>query len=113
MEASEGIAPPVLDRPGNEKVGAGAEKPYDETMEFGFILLLIFVAAPIARGVARAIERRGLPADRSAEEVKKTLQLTEQRLSDSEARLAALEERVDFYERLLANPDKKRESLGA
>lgn len=67
---------------------------------------LLFVCAPIARAVARNIERgRALPAP-VAEEVTKSLQLAEQRLSDSEGRLSALEERVDFYEKLLANPQK-------
>ena len=40
----------------------------------------------------------------------KFAQLTEQRLSESETRLAALEERVDFYERLLANPTSSSKS---
>lgn len=80
-------------------------------MEFGFILLLIFVGAPIARALARRIERRDLP-NTSDQELRRALQQAEQRLSDSEARLGALEERVDFYERLLANPEKKREKSG-
>jgi F0F1-type ATP synthase membrane subunit b/b' len=76
-------------------------------MEIGFLILLIFVLAPLARALARTIERRGLPNTRSEAEVKQALQQAEQRLTDSETRLAALEERVDFYERLLANPDRK------
>jgi Na+-transporting methylmalonyl-CoA/oxaloacetate decarboxylase gamma subunit len=81
--------------------------PYDETMGVGFLILVLVVLAPIARAIARTIERRGLPPSRSEEELKKALQLTEQRLSDSETRLAALEDRVDFYEKLLANPEKR------
>jgi hypothetical protein len=72
------------------------------------IIAIIFVGAPIARAIARSIERApgsawtGFPKDDP--EVKKALEAAEQRLSDSEARLAALEERVDFYEKLLRNP---------
>lgn len=74
-------------------------------MGWGFILLLIFVAAPIAKGIGRRLERAPGPPDLGRDvELRQALQLAEQRLSDSETRLAALEERVDFYERLLANP---------
>jgi hypothetical protein len=72
---------------------------------------ILFVAAPIARAIARSIERSPTApwkgGDDEAESLKKALQAAEQRLSDSETRLAALEERVDFYERLLANPESK------
>lgn len=75
--------------------------------ELFLILVVVFVGAPIGRAIARSIERRGLPDApdaRQQEEVRKALQLAEQRLSDTESRLAALEDRVDFYEKLLANP---------
>ena len=75
-------------------------------MQLVFLIPLIFVLAPLARALARNIERRGLPATRSEEELRKALQTAEQRLSDSEVRIAALEEKVDFYEKLLANPDR-------
>ena len=77
-------------------------------MGLGFLILLIVVLAPLARSIGRAIERRSMPADRSDEELKKALQQAELRLSDSETRIAALEERVDFYERLLARPKDTR-----
>jgi hypothetical protein len=32
------------------------------------------------------------------------LRATEQRLADTETRLATVEDRLDFYEKLLANP---------
>lgn len=94
-------------------VGAGLGMPYDEDMpEVFFIFAFIFVAGPIAKAIARNIERRGIPTPESGTdlEVRKALQLTEQRLSESETRLAALEERVDFYERLLANPTSSSKS---
>jgi hypothetical protein len=72
-----------------------------------FILMMIFVAAPIARAIARSIERRGLPDSGINEELRKALQQAEQRLADSETRIGALEDRVDFYEKLLANPERK------
>ena len=94
-------------------VGAGPRNNYDEGMpEIFFIFGFIFVAGPIARAIARSIERRGMtPTEAGSDvELKKALQLTEQRLSESETRLAALEERVDFYERLLANPTSSSKS---
>lgn len=82
--------------------------PYDQRMTPVFVLLMLFVLAPIARAVARSIERRGLPADTRIEgEMKKALQEAEQRLTENETRIAALEDRVDFYEKLLANPERK------
>jgi hypothetical protein len=72
-----------------------------------FILALIFIGAPIAKAIARSIEQKGLHPAPNDSELKQALQLAEQRLSDSETRLAALEDRLDFYEKLLANPDKK------
>jgi hypothetical protein len=74
-------------------------------MAWGFILLLIFIGAPIAKGIGRRLESNPPPQDPGRDlEMRQALLLAEQRLSDSETRLAALEERVDFYERLLANP---------
>jgi hypothetical protein len=73
------------------------------------VIALIFVAAPIARAIARQIERQGTrPPVADNPEVRQALQVAEQRLSDSEARLAALEERVDFYEKLLSNPESRK-----
>jgi hypothetical protein len=70
------------------------------------IIAIIFVGAPIARAIARSIERQGIhpPVGGGDVELKKALLQAEQRLSDSETRIAALEERVDFYEKLLAKP---------
>lgn len=75
--------------------------------ELFLILVVVFVGAPIGRAIARSIEQRGLPNTPDAgkqEELRKALQVAEQRLSDTETRLAALEDRVDFYEKLLSNP---------
>jgi hypothetical protein len=71
------------------------------------ILALIFIGTPIAKAIAKNIEHRGLQPGPNESELKQALQLAEQRLNDSETRLAALEDRLDFYEKLLANPDKK------
>jgi hypothetical protein len=76
--------------------------------EIFIVFGILFLAAPIARAIAKSIERSPSAGwtgrNDEAENLKKALQAAEQRLSDSETRLAALEERVDFYERLLANP---------
>jgi hypothetical protein len=65
------------------------------------MIALLFVGVPIAEAVATRIKKSGGP---DAEEMKKALRVAEQRLADSETRIAALEERVDFYEKLLAAP---------
>lgn len=88
-------------------VGGAPRMPYDSSMGVVWILALVFIGAPLARAFARNIERRGLPPTVNESELKQALQLAEQRLADSETRLAALEDRLDFYEKLLANPDRK------
>ena len=72
-----------------------------------FVIALIFVGGPIARAIARSIERGGPRPGQAPgveSDLRQALQVAEQRLSDSETRLAALEDRLDFYEKLLANP---------
>ena len=64
------------------------------------IVAFFMIAVPIGRAIATRIERGGQP--REEKEIRKALLLAEQRLADSEARLAALEERADFYEKLLS-----------
>jgi hypothetical protein len=76
-------------------------------MGFVFVIALIFVGGPLARAIARSIERgnRPLPGSSPADgDMRRLLQASEQRLTDSEIRLAALEDRLDFYEKLLSNP---------
>jgi hypothetical protein len=70
-------------------------------MTWLLIIALLFMGVPIAEAVATRIKKGGGPAD---PELKKALQLAEQRLAASETRIAALEERVDFYEKLLQKP---------
>jgi len=75
--------------------------------EMFLIMGVVFVLAPIARAIARSIERGGLPRGPDSaqqDELRRALQLAEQRLSETESRLATLEDRVDFYEKLLSNP---------
>jgi hypothetical protein len=71
---------------------------------FAFILGLV-VLGPIAKAIAERITRSGAtPAGQN--ELKKSLQATEQRLAETETRLGAVEERLDFYEKLLSNPTR-------
>lgn len=78
-----------------------------DSMGMFLIIAIIFVGAPIARAIARSIERHGLQNVASPDpELRRLLSAAEQRLSDSETRIAALEERADFYEKLLAAPRK-------
>jgi hypothetical protein len=77
-------------------------------MSWVFIMILIFIGAPLAKAFARSIEQRGAPPSLGESELRKALQSTEQRLSDSESRLAIVEEKLDFYEKLLAKPKDER-----
>lgn len=73
-------------------------------MTWFFVLVLIFIGAPIAKAFARSIEQRGAPPSVTEAELRKALQSAEQRLSESESRIALVEEKLDFYEKLLARP---------
>ncbi len=74
-----------------------------------FILLLV-IGGPIARALAHRIARTGGPVEPPSPELRNALQATEQRLADTELRLAAVEEKLDFYEKLLSNPERKPKS---
>ena len=67
-------------------------------MSWLLLIALFFMGVPIAEAIATRIKKGGDPAD---PELKKALQQAEQRLAAGETRIAALEERVDFYEKLL------------
>ena len=71
---------------------------------FPFIIALI-VLGPIAKAIAERISRsdRSLPGEA---ELRKALRESEQRQAETESRLAAVEEKLDFYEKLLANPNR-------
>jgi hypothetical protein len=73
-------------------------------MSWVFLMVLIFIGAPLAKALARSIENRSTPPSLPEAELRKALQSAEQRLSDSETRLALMEEKLDFYEKLLAKP---------
>ena len=91
-------------------VGTGPQQAYDESMSWVFIMILIFIGAPIAKAIARSIERGATPPSLPEAELRKALQSAEQRLSDNETRLAMVEEKLDFYEKLLAKPKDERKA---
>ena len=91
-------------------VGTGPQLAYDETMSWVFVMILIFIGAPIAKAIARSIERGSTPPSLPEAELRKALQSAEQRLSDNESRLAQVEEKLDFYEKLLAKPKDERQN---
>lgn len=68
------------------------------------VIIVLFIGAPIAKAFARKIEQQGAGPSLPEDELRRALQATEQRLSDSETRLAVVEEKLDFYEKLLAKP---------
>jgi hypothetical protein len=93
-------------------VGTGPQQAYDETMSWVFIMILIFIGAPLAKAFARSIEHRSAPPSLPEAELRNALQAAEQRLSDNETRLAMVEEKLDFYEKLLAKPKDERNAGG-
>jgi hypothetical protein len=66
---------------------------------------LMIIGGPLVKALADRISRGGR-IEPGSEEMRKTLQATEQRLAETENRLAAVEEKLDFYEKLLRNPEK-------
>lgn len=68
------------------------------------ILVIIFLGAPIAKGIGDRIARSAGDSE-PLKALRKQLEEAQQRLAASEDRIAALEERTDFYERLLSSPD--------
>ena len=72
-------------------------------MSWLLVIAVIFMGVPIAEAIAARIKKGAVELDSG--EVAKALKLAEQRLAASETRIAALEEKVDFYEKLLANPE--------
>ena len=69
------------------------------------VVAILFMGVPIAEALASRIRKGNLDLD--AKELQKALKLAEQRLAASETRLASLEEKVDFYEKLLSNPESR------
>lgn len=71
------------------------------------LMVIIFVCAPVAKAIANRIESRDRPLHGNDGELRRGLAQAEQRLTENETRVALLEEKLDFYEKLLRNPDKK------
>ncbi len=73
---------------------------------FLFVLLLV-VGAPIAKAVAARIarDRPTLPPE-VVQRLRQEIEATEQRALDSDKRVAELEDRVDFLEKLLQAPKR-------
>lgn len=70
--------------------------------------LVIFLGAPIARAIGHRIAREGEGVgETEAKALRTRLEETEGRLISAEDRLAAMEERFQFYERLLADPENR------
>lgn len=74
-------------------------------MSWIILIGLFFMGVPIAEAIAARIKKGG-PV--SHDELEKTLRNAEQRLAANETRINALEERVDFYEKLLEAPRDPR-----
>jgi predicted RNase H-like nuclease (RuvC/YqgF family) len=78
-------------------------------MTWILVIALFFMGVPIAEAIATRIKKSG-PLDQKSLET--ALRQAEQRLAANETRISALEERVDFYERLLEAPKKRDGEVG-
>ncbi|HEX6643144.1 MAG TPA: hypothetical protein VF037_00610 [Gemmatimonadales bacterium] len=66
----------------------------------------IYILGPIARAIARRIESKGIDAG-----TRDDLQVLRERMAEMDGlreRVIELEERIDFAERLLAQPERER-----
>ena len=73
--------------------------------EVFIFVLLIIMGAPIAKAIAARIARGQptLPVD-AIQRLRQEIEASEQRAQDSDKRVAELEDRVDFLEKLLQAP---------
>lgn len=74
-------------------------------MTWLLLVAMLFMGVPIAEAIATRIKKGAETLD--GNELRKALKLAEQRLQANETRLAALEEKVDFYEKLLSDRNRK------
>lgn len=77
-----------------------------------FVLAIIFVAGvlgPLAKGVSQRIARSGSTPGVDTKQLEAALNASEQRHADAERRIGSMEERLDFYEKLLGEPDRARQ----
>lgn len=75
---------------------------------FSAIVAGLFILWPIARAIARRLEGRPA-ADREVREELEELRARLAQLEDGHGRMAELEERVEFAERLLARESRPRQ----
>jgi hypothetical protein len=75
-----------------------------------FVLALV-VLGPLARAVSARISRPVQPVDTGlVQSLRRELEATEARTQESDRRIAQLEDRLDFMEKLLREP-KSRQQL--
>lgn len=86
-------------------------------MEFLLLIALIIMGGPIFKAIARRIgdgsvpdDRRSAALQRAISENEGRMEETEQRVEDLIVRLAEVEERLDFTERLLTQ-ERERNQL--
>ncbi|MEN8373948.1 MAG: hypothetical protein ABFS34_00710 [Gemmatimonadota bacterium] len=71
-----------------------------------WFFVVIAVCGPIAKGIGDRIAGSGEISGKTAKLLKAELEAARQRLSSTEDRLVQVEEKLEFYERLLANPER-------
>jgi hypothetical protein len=76
-------------------------------VDWALFVLALVVLGPLARAVANRISRSGAPTDPGlAQALRRELEATETRAQESDRRIAQLEERLDFMEKLLREPKR-------
>lgn len=70
-----------------------------------WFFIVIVVLGPIAKGIGDRIAGSGALSGKTVKLLREELEAATQRLSTTEDRLGQVEEKLEFYERLLANPE--------
>lgn len=70
-----------------------------------WFFIVVVVLGPIAKGIGNRIAGSGDVSGRTVKLLREELEAATQRLASTEDRLGQVEEKLEFYERLLANPD--------
>jgi hypothetical protein len=108
MAAQQAPVPPVPPIPGHEVAVTGSLEGWDAVMLLlGAGVILVIVLWPLIRAIARRIEAGAVTSEARTE--LEGLRERVRALEKAQPRLAELEERVDFAERLLAQqrePDR-------
>lgn len=78
-----------------------------------WFFVVIAVLGPIAKGIGDRIAGSGELSGKTVKLLRQELEGTQRRLAAAEERVGQVEEKLEFYERLLANPESARQARSA